>query len=161
MAVNFLMQFTANGQVLNGESKAARYETWIEVIAYEFAGQRGQAGSAGGGRMGAPTLGNFVLRKRVDSASPLLFKAFTNNEQCELKLVMRKSGGEMQDYMRIELKHGVIAKLVQGNLAFGGEMAEEEVHLSYQSLKMIYDVQDQKTGIVRGGIEHEYIVRGA
>jgi type VI secretion system secreted protein Hcp len=161
MATNFLLHLTANGEVVSGESDDRRYPAWIEVIAYEWSGDRASASSSGSGRRGSVNMGNMVIRKRGDCATPLLFRAFTNNDICKGKLVLRKAGGEMEDYMEIHFDHASIVKFVQGNLAFGGEAPEEEVHFSYQTIRVVYDVQDASTGIVRGGIEHEYTIMGS
>ncbi len=161
MATNFLLRLTANGEAVTGESDDRKYPGWIEIIAYEWSGDRSSASSSGSGRRGSVNMGNLILRKRGDCASPLLFRAFTNNDVCKGQLNLRKAGGEMEDYMEIHFDNASIVKFVQGNLAFGGESPEEEVHLSYQKIRLVYDVQDAATGIVRGAIEHEHIVMGA
>lgn len=161
MAINFLIKINANGSDVQGESQDSKYRGWIEVLAYEFGGQRPEGSVSGARRSGLINMSSFVFRKRADCASPLLFKAFTNNESCTAELVLRKSGGEMEDYMHIKLTEAVITKFVQGNMAYGGESPEEEVHMSYQAIRMTYDVQDQRLGITRGGIEHEHVLMGA
>lgn len=157
MAVNFVMKFVAEGTEVTGESKDGKYAGWIDVMAYEFTGQNATTPQGGSYRIsGATTMGLFVVRKKTDRASPLLFRAFTNKESSKVTLVLRKAGGEMEDYMRLLLDGALVVKFVQGNIASGGEHAEEEIHLSYDSLTITYDVQDQKTGITRGAIEHTW-----
>ncbi len=160
MATNFMLELTANGERVSGESSDPKYMGWIEVIAYEWSGDRSSSTSAGSGRRGAVNMGNVVIRKRGDCASPLIFRAFTQNENCNAHLVLRKSGGDMEDYMHLHFENGSIVKFVQGNLAFGGEAPEEEVHLSYQTVRVVYNVQDSRSGIVRGGIEAVHEVMG-
>lgn len=155
MASNFVLKLVANGSTVNGESQDGKYPNWIEVLSYGFFGSRAHAGGAGARRQGHPTYSNFVIRKRGDCASPLILKAFSQNEVCEVTLVLRKAGGEMEDYMSIFLTNALIVGYKQGNMEFGGESPEEEVEFSYATLRMVYDVQDQRTGITRGGIEHE------
>ncbi|MCW5966171.1 MAG: type VI secretion system tube protein Hcp [Bryobacterales bacterium] len=161
MATNFLIKINANGVEVTGESQDSKYSGWIEVLAYEWGGSRLEASGSGVRLSGKVNMSSFVFRKRADRASPLLFKALTNNENVKAEMVLRKAGGEMEDYMHIELNDAVVTKFTQGNLAYGGESPEEEVHISYQSIKMIYDVQDQRSGITRGGIEHEHVIMGA
>lgn len=165
MATAFYLNLKANGQEVQGESQESQLAGWIEVLAFEYAGNRGSSGAAGRGRMAHVSMNNFVIRKRVDRASPLLLKAFCQNETIEAKLLLRKSGGggggEAGSYMEIELKNATIAGLKAGNLAFGGETAEEEIELSYQTIRLSYNVQDDLTGIVRGGIEFEHQIMGA
>lgn len=157
MAINFVMKFVAEGSDVPGESRDGKYAGWIDVLAYEFSGQNATSVQGGSVRIsGGTTMGLFVFRKMADRASPLLFKAFTNKDRCKVTLVLRKTGGEMEDYMRIILDGATVVKFVQGNIASGTESPEEEVHLSYDSVTMNYDVQDQKTGITRGAIQHTW-----
>lgn len=153
--VNFFAKVIANGQQLQGESGDQRYPGWIEVLAYDWGGQRAQVHQAGAGRQGRVTYRQLILRKRVDTASPLIFKALDQNEVCEVTLKLRKAGGEMEDYFEIKLMDALIVEVKQGNLAFGGETPEEEVSFSYGRMAMTYDAQDSNTGITRGGIIHE------
>ena len=160
MATNFMMHLTANGSEVPGEGQQGNYENWIEVVAYEFAGEKAGAGNSGSGRMGTASFSNFVIRKRADKATPLIWHAFSTNASCKVKLALLKSGGEMEKYMDIELDNAVISKVVHGNLSFGGDLADEEVHFSYQSIAVYYDVQDSRTGITRGSISWEHQIRG-
>lgn len=154
--VNFVAKVIANGQHVQGESMESAFEGWIEVLAYDWGGERAQLTHGGAGRQGRVTYANLVLRKRADAASPLLFKALDNNEQCEVTLQLRKTGtgGQLENYMKILLKDALVVSIKQGNLQFGGEVAEEEVSFSYQEIEMQYDAQDKDTGITRGGIVH-------
>jgi type VI secretion system Hcp family effector len=157
MAINFVLKLVAEGSDVTGESQDGKYPGWIDVMAYEFSGQNATSVQGGAPRIsGGTTMGLFILRKLADRASPLIFKALTNRDRCKATLVLRKSGGEMEDYMRIILDGARVVKFIQGNIASGTETPEEEVHLSYDSVTMVYDVQDQKTGITRGGIEHTW-----
>lgn len=153
--VNFVAKVVANGQHVQGESAEGGFESWIEVLAYDWGGERAQVHQGGGGRQGRVTYRELRLRKRVDSASPLLFKALDQNEVCEVTLQLRKTGtgGQLENYMQIELKRALIVGLKQGNVEFGGDSPEEEVCFSYQEVRMTYDVQND-LGITRGGIEH-------
>ncbi|MDZ7640285.1 MAG: type VI secretion system tube protein Hcp [Bryobacterales bacterium] len=154
--VNFVAKVIANGQHVQGESMEGDYPSWIEVLAYDWGGERGQVNQSGGGRQGRVSYGNLILRKRVDTASPLLFKALDHNEVCEVTMQLRKTGtgGQLENYMKIVLEGALIVSIKQGNLQFGGENPEEEVAFSYQALEMQYDAQDSSTGITRGGIMH-------
>jgi len=154
--VNFIAKVIANGQHVQGECMEASFENWIEVLAYDWGGERAQVSHAGAGRQGRVTYANLVLRKRADAASPLLFKALDNNELCEVTLQLRKTGtgGQLENYMKITLRSALVVQIKQGNLQFGGEVSEEEVSFSYQEIEMEYDAQDKDTGITRGGIVH-------
>ncbi|MCC6262087.1 MAG: type VI secretion system tube protein Hcp [Bryobacterales bacterium] len=154
--VNFVAKVIANGQHVQGECMEVSFDNWIEVLAYDWGGERGQVSHAGAGRQGRVTYANLVLRKRADAASPLLFKALDNNELCEVTLQLRKTGtgGQLENYMKITLKSALVVQIKQGNLQFGGEISEEEVSFSYQEIEMEYDAQDPNTGITRGGIMH-------
>ena len=136
MATNFMMKVIANGTDIEGEARQSQYAGWVEVLAYEFSGDRAGAGESGSRRMGAPNFGNFVIRKRADRASPQLMRAFALQEVCTMELALLKSGGEMQKYITLELEEAVITKFVQGNLGFGGEAPDEELHFSYQLIRI-------------------------
>lgn len=155
--VNFVAKVIANGQECQGESVEPNFESWIEVVAYEWGGERGSVASAGSRRAARVSYRPLVLRKRVDSASPLLFKALDHNEQCEVTLQLRKTGtgGALENYFQIKLTGAMILGIKQGNLQFGGESPEEEVSFGYQTVEQIYDAQDKDTGITRGSITHE------
>ena len=97
--VNFVAKVIANGQHVQGESMEGAYESWIEVLAYDWGGERAQLDRGGGGRQGRVTYGNLILRKRVDSATPLLFKALDQNEVCDVTMQLRKTGtgGQLEE----------------------------------------------------------------
>lgn len=154
--VNFVAKVIANGQQVNGESMESSFENWIEVLAYDWGGSRGQVNEAGARRQGRVSYENLILRKRVDAATPLLFRALDNNEQCEVTLQLRKTGtgGQLEKYMTIKLMGAIIVLIKQGNLTFGGENPEEEISFSYQEIEIAYEAQDKDSGITRGGIMH-------
>jgi type VI secretion system secreted protein Hcp len=160
MPTNFMMHLVANGSEVVGEGQQRDYEGWIEVVAYEFAGEKATSGQSGSGRMGAANFSNFVVRKRADRATPIVWQAFAQNATCAVNLALFKTGGEMEKYMEIILTDAIISKIVHGNLSFGGDMADEEIHFSYRRIGIDYEVQDSRTGIVRGGISWEHDIRG-
>lgn len=154
--VNFVAKVIANGQECQGESIEPGFESWIEVVAFDWGGDRGSVGSSGARRAARVSYRPLILRKRVDAASPLLFKALDQNEQCEVTLQLRKTGtgGALENYFQIKLTGALILAIKQGNLQFGGESPEEEISFGYQTVEQIYDAQDKDTGITRGSITH-------
>lgn len=154
--VNFVAKVIANGQECQGESAEPGFENWIEVLAYDWGGERGSVGSAGSRRAARVSYRPLILRKRVDAASPLLFKALDNNERCEVTLQLRKTGtgGALENYYQMKLTGAMILEIKQGNLQFGGDSPEEEISFGYQTVEQNYDAQDKDSGITRGSIMH-------
>lgn len=155
--VGFLIKIVANGQFVQGESEEEGFEGWVEVLAYDWGGTRARVSEQGAGAQGRLTYQNLVIRKRVDTATPLLFKAIDFNEKCEVTLQLRKTGtgGKPENYMKITLRGAFITEIKQGNLSLGGEVPEENISFSYQEIEINYDAQDKVSGITRGGILHQ------
>ncbi|MCZ2152310.1 MAG: type VI secretion system tube protein Hcp [Bryobacterales bacterium] len=160
--VNFVAKVMANGQHVQGESKEVGFDGWIEVLSYDWGGTRAGSTQGVGKWQGKGSYRALVLRKRVDAASPLLFKAFDLNEECDVILQLRKSGTgpKLENYMKIHIKGALISDLRQGNREFGGEVPEEEVAFTYREIEMAYDVQANTTGITFGGITHRSLILG-
>ncbi len=115
-----------NGQI-PGEGRDEVHRDWIEIEGFDFRG-----GSPGQ----SPT--GFTLRKRIDKASPRLFRACTTGEELEkarLDLVQQSLQTRPSDICRIELEGVfVTSQALEGN----SETLFERIHLSFAKITYSY-----------------------
>jgi type VI secretion system secreted protein Hcp len=115
-----------DGQI-PGESRDEVHRDWMEIDGFDF----------GGGSPGKPLTG-FTLLKRVDKASPGLFRACTTGERLEkarLDLVQQSLQTRPSDICRIELQ-GVF--VTSQTLEGDGENLFERIHLSFERITYSY-----------------------
>lgn len=115
-----------NGQI-PGESTEEVHRDWIEIDGFEFS-TRGP---------GQPLTG-FTLLKRIDKASPKLFRACTLGEELDkarLDLVQQSLQTRPNDICRIELQGVfVTSQALEGD----GEALFERIHLSFERITYSY-----------------------
>jgi type VI secretion system secreted protein Hcp len=76
-----------------GESKDVGHQDWIEVSSFSFGGSHGGAAEARGGGAGKVAVHDISITKKIDKASPTLFRATTSGRHFPtVTLEARRSG---------------------------------------------------------------------
>ncbi|MFN0027826.1 MAG: Hcp family type VI secretion system effector [Acidimicrobiales bacterium] len=138
-----------------GESARRGHEGDIEVLGYCFDGHNsiaanGGGGGGGGGAVGKFTLGELVLIKRMDAASPLLLDAVASGKLfANATLFVERAGGAEAPSLRakIMVTNAQVTGFHHGS-ALGGLFPTERIILQVQSLNFDYlpEAPDGKTG---------------
>ncbi len=156
MAETVHLFLKANGSDIQGDSTqhSLGRENSIECLFYEFAvktAREAGSGMATGRRQYEP----IVIRKRVDKATPLIFKAMVENAKIEgvFKFFRPNPNGDgtTEQFYTVKIKDGRLASHHVFNPdtivpATSTQPTMEEVSFVFHSIMMT---------ITEGGIEHE------
>jgi type VI secretion system secreted protein Hcp len=110
---------------VKGESTTKDHKDEIELVQMSVGGATGGATKTHSGE--------FVIQKKIDKSSPVLFKACaTGKHFVKASLTVRKAGGTQFDYLKFSLKDVLITS-VNGTTPSGGKPAEQ-LTLSFTKL---------------------------
>lgn len=127
---------------IKGESQDSKHKDEIEVLSWNWGvSQGGTAHSGSGAGAGKVSVRDISLVKYVDKASPNLLKWCCSGKHFQkATLVVRKAGGTALEYLKIELKDGLIGSI---DLSVGqaDDRLTETVRLNFASFKYEYTPQ--------------------
>ena len=157
MAETVHLYLKANGQEIHGESKQTSLgrENSIECLYFEFRASVPTGTSASGMTTGRRQYSPIKIRKAIDKSSPLLLKAFTNNESVDAIFRFFRPNptgdGTTEQFYTIEIRSGRIVGVAQYvNEIIRDEYANdpplEEVQFLFHTIEWTY---------TNGGITHE------
>jgi type VI secretion system secreted protein Hcp len=125
---------------IDGESAHKDHKGEIQVLSWNWNVSAGS--SAGSGRVGKATPGDFVFTHKYDKASPKLAKTCISGTALkEVYLTARKSGEGQKDFIKVSMKEVFIISVQAADA--GGEIGES-VALKYGSINFGYKPQDAK-----------------
>ena len=141
MAVDMFMKITG----LDGESKDAKHENSIDVLAWSWGlSQSGTGGHGGGGGAGKVNVQDLSFTKYIDKASPQLVLSCANGKHFgEAKLTVRKAGEKPLEYMKVTMVDVIITSVSTGGSG-GEDRLTENVTLNFAKVKFSYTEQDAK-----------------
>ena len=133
---------------IKGESHDDKHKDEIEVLSFSWGvSQSGTAGYGGGAGAGKASFQDMQIQKRMDSASPILFKhCATGHHIKEATFVARKAGGDKQEYLIIKLNDILVSSLQSGGTGHGGggdETPHETISLNFSKFEADYKPQKQ------------------
>ncbi|MBC3933664.1 Hcp family type VI secretion system effector [Undibacterium curvum] len=132
---------------IEGESMDAAHKNEIEVLSWQWQVlQESNMHTGSGGGSGKATVKDLTFIHNVDRSSPNLMKfCMTGKHIPEAKLVVRKSGGNPLEYLKITMTDVLITNVSPtGNSK--AESVQEMVGLSFAKIKQEYTVQNQQGG---------------
>lgn len=132
---------------IDGESMDSAHKNEIEVLSWTWQIlQESNMHQGSGGGSGKATVKDLTFVHSVDRSSPNLMKfCLTGKHIPEAKLVVRKSGGNPLEYLKITMTDVLITN-VQPAGAASEESIKETVSLSFAKVKHEYTVQNQQGG---------------
>ena len=144
-----------------GESSDKAHAKQIEVLSYDFgAAQAGGASvSRTGGQVGARAdIGEFTIKKVVDTSTPNLFKYCASGKHIPSVVVeVCASAGDKHQYMKYTLSDVVISRLKSGGTGNGeGSRPVEDVSFRFGKVELEYTPYDNtgaKQASVKGGYD--------
>jgi type VI secretion system secreted protein Hcp len=146
---------------IKGESQDDKHKGEIQLISYKFgADQPASSKVGGGGGVGKVNMRDLAVKKEVDAASPLLYKAcWTGKHIPSAVLSVRKAGGSQQDYCIVTLKDLLVSSVENTGHANGGDnLPTEEVSLNFAEIKVEYKEQ-KADGSLGGSVMAGYNVK--
>jgi type VI secretion system secreted protein Hcp len=136
VAVDYFLQIAG----VEGESTDAKHKGWIDVEAWSWGETNsGSTHGGGGGGAGRVTAEDFNFTAHVSKASPRLFLACASGQHFkEAKLVARKAGKQLQDFLTWTFND----VLVNGYHTGGTEIGPmDQVSLNFAKAKVEYRAQ--------------------
>jgi len=121
---------------IQGESKALNHENWIEFDSYSWGMHRAADTMS-------PELGDLVITKCLDKASPKLYEACASGERIREAII--DVVVEEQTFMVIKLEDVRISSVESSSDGGGSSMSDrpiESVSLNYQKIKWTYTVRE-------------------
>ncbi|GHT94873.1 hypothetical protein AGMMS49545_16840 [Betaproteobacteria bacterium] len=132
---------------IDGESQDASHKNEIELISWKWlVTQESNMHAGSGGGAGKATVGDLYFEHALDRASPNLLKyCLTGKHISDVKLTVRKAGGNPLEYLKITMTDVIVTKVEPvGNSS--SERIYEGVGLAFSKVSQEYVVQNQQGG---------------
>ena len=135
MAVDMFLKLDG----IDGESQDETHAGEIDVLAWSWgASQSGTTHMGSGGGGGKVSVQDFSFTKYVDKATNLLWqRVFDGKPIKEGVLVMRKAGGEQQEYFKVTLTDLIVSSVSTGGSG-GEDRLTENVTLNFAETGIEY-----------------------
>ncbi|MCQ3025361.1 type VI secretion system tube protein Hcp [Pseudomonas tremae] len=143
---------------ISGESTDSDCKNWIEISTFCLSAAQSvsrTASSAGGATVGRVYLSDFSVVKTIDTSTPKIFEVCCAGQHIkQMKLCVRRAGGEKQKYLEYVFDEVIISGIASGNLfeQSPSNFSEEVVRFSYAKVSMQYSQQSRTTGLIIGQI---------
>ena len=146
---------------IDGESKDANHDKWIDVLSIDWGVyHKGKPGSGQSRRRGAPVIEDLVLTIEYEKASPkLLEKCLIGEVIPELEIELTANyGGDRETYLKYEMKN-VMARSYQIDASGDDEAGPPLVVIgnNFEEIKVTYTEFDDE-GSKKGNVEAKYQV---
>ena len=125
-----------------GESQDYKHKNEIELIAWSWGeSQLGAEGYGGGGGAGKVSMQDLAITKKVDKASPVLFRSCADGSHIKSAvLTARKAGKEQQEYLKITLTDLLVSSFSTAGHS-GDVVPNENVTLNFSKIEWEYKEQ--------------------
>lgn len=126
---------------VDGEVTAAAHKAWIEVLSWSWGlSQAGGGGTGAGGALGR-LVGHVSIVKRIDKATPLLFKRCSDGTVLPLVTVELARGGGGLTYLKYDLNSVLVSSIAHGDVD-GDGIPDETITLDFTGAKLTYTQLD-------------------
>jgi len=127
---------------VDGESSDDKHKNEIDVLSWSWgASNTGSMAGGGGGGAGKVSMQDFHFTHAVDKSSPKLFMSLATGEHIkEATLMVRKSGGDQQEYLTYKFTDVLVTSLTSAAGA-GDPVPTESISLNFSKIEMSYKPQ--------------------
>ena len=142
---------------IEGESSDREYRGWIEIMDFGLGVQQRPLpipSSAGGIAVDRADFSDFMIRKPVDVASPLLaLSCAAGTHIDEVVVALCRAGSEKAKFMEYHITNCIISRFrVYGADQYGFAFPVESVGIHFASIRWCYIQQSRKGGYAAGNI---------
>jgi type VI secretion system secreted protein Hcp len=125
-----------------GETQDAKQAKSVDVISYAW-GATAAPPVSGGGAAGRPQLKELSIQKRVDVASPTLFRRMAAGQTIQsMELIGRKSGGSPLIFLRYCFQNVNVTSINHSDATGSGPAPTENITFFYTSVSEQYTRQN-------------------
>ncbi|HZV74781.1 MAG TPA: type VI secretion system tube protein TssD [Conexibacter sp.] len=123
---------------VKGESTDKAHKGEIDISSFSIGANGGTHASGGGGGAGKVTFSSFTITKRIDKASPLLFRAAATGQHYKEAVVSfaRKAGGKQLDYLEYKMSQVLISSFQDGGSQ--SQVPTEQISFSFAKIEEIF-----------------------
>jgi type VI secretion system secreted protein Hcp len=123
---------------VKGESTDKAHKGEIDISSFSIGAGGGQHASGGGGGAGKVTFSSFTITKRIDKASPLLFKAAATGQHYKEAVVSfaRKAGGKQTDYLEYKMSQVLISSIQDGSSQ--SHVPTEQISFNFAKIEEVF-----------------------
>ncbi len=145
----------ANYEGIDGESRDANHDKWIEILRYEWGVEKPNATIGESRRRGAAVVEDLVIEFEYEKASPkLLEKCYKGEVIPEMEIELTATyGGARATYLRYEMKNVLCTMYSVGGSADGGPPTVVVAN-NFEEIKVTYTEYDNE-GNSKGTVETE------
>ena len=126
---------------IDGEATAAAHKGWIDVQSWSWGVAQTSSGSAGAGGGFGRLVGHVTVVKRIDKATPLLFKRCSDGTVMPLVTLDLARLGGGPTYLKYELKEVLVSSIAHGDVD-GDGLPDETITLDFTGTKLTYTQLD-------------------
>jgi type VI secretion system secreted protein Hcp len=125
---------------VDGESTNAGHKDWIDIQSWSWGVSPPSTSGVGSGLATGRLVGHVTVVKRIDKATPLLFKRCSDGTVLALATVeLARPGGPT--YLKYELKEVLVSSIAHGDVD-GDGVPEETITLDFTATKLTYTQLD-------------------
>lgn len=126
---------------VDGEVATTAHKGWIEILSWSWGlSQTGSGGTGAGAALGR-LVGHVTIVKRIDKATPPLFKRCSDGTALALATVELARSGGGPTYLKYELNNVLISSIAHGDVD-GDGVPDETITLDFTGTKLTYTQLD-------------------
>jgi type VI secretion system secreted protein Hcp len=145
---------------IKGESADSKHKCEIDIESWSWGeNQSGTMHVAGGGGGGKVSMQDFGFTKKMDSASPVIFKACASGEHYSKAVVTcRKAGKTPQEFLKITMSDVLVSSYHTGGHAASDTIPLDQVSLNFAKIEFSYSPQ-KADGTLDAAIETKWDIK--
>ena len=141
---------------IDGEAKDTTHQTWADLLSFSHKIHKSSSGATDAQRTrGETTLGDVVITREMDKASPKLQEAVLRGMIFPM-VQFEFASSDGATYLKYELKNVMITSISTSGTADDRPM--EEIALNFEEIKVTYTEYDPATKKKKGNVEYSWKV---
>jgi len=142
---------------IDGEATDSSHQSWSDLLSFSHTIHKPGAGATGATRTrGDVTLGDVVVVRELDKASPKLQEAVLRGKVFPMVQFEFASSSDRATYLKYELTNVMVTSISTSGDA--DDRPTEEVTLNFEEIKVTYTEYDPVTKKKKGNIEYSWKV---
>ena len=142
---------------IDGEAKDSTHQTWGDLLSFSHKIHKSSSSATDAQRTrGETTLGDVVIVREMDKASPKLQEAVLKGMMFPMVQFEFASSSDRATYLKYELTNVMITSITSSGTA--DDRPTEEIALNFEEIKVTYTEYDPVTKKKKGNVEYSWKV---